>query len=98
MGTGETDISLIKLAKNPRLIIRMNTRPGVRDGKPELLALIRVGKTRRDSNAALIGKFHRVANQIEQDLPDSTGIPDNDSRHCGINSETQHKPFLRCGL
>ena len=64
MGTGETDIGLIKLAKNTRLIIRVYTRPGVCDRKSKLLTLISFDETCRNSDAALVGKFHCVTNQV----------------------------------
>ena len=65
MSASETDIGLIKLTENTRLIIGVNTRTGVSHRKAELLSLIRVSEDRCDRNTALIGKFHRVANQIE---------------------------------
>ena len=98
MRSGETDIGLIKLTKNTRLIIGVNTRTGICDSKPELLPLICVGEACRDRNAALIGKLHCVANQIEQDLTDSARISDHNGRHCRINGEAQQQAFLRCGL
>ena len=88
---GLRPFGLLEATEQPRLLFGIDARPAVADGQPHALGRQRHGL---QGHVAGLGELDRIAQQVEQDLPQPQRIAAHPARHAGGDAVMERQPAL----